>query len=83
MSYGTPLPRTRFLFPTTFLSMAQKFQFIHGINLNLTHVCVCCEIVFVFTYIIVVFVYKVKQAKNYSIKILPKNATNGFRTHAV
>ena len=41
-----------------------KFQFIDGINLNLTHVCVCvcCEIVFVFTYIaLVVFVYKVKQ----------------------
>ena len=39
-----------------------KFQFIDGINLNLTHVCVCCEIIFVFTYIaLVVFVYKVKQ----------------------
>ena len=41
-----------------------KFQFIDGINLNLTHVCVCCEIIFVFTYIaLVVFVYKVKQNK--------------------
>ena len=39
-----------------------KFQFIDGINLNLTHVCVCCEIIFVFTYIaLVVFVYKVKK----------------------
>ena len=39
-----------------------KCQFIDGINLNLTHVCVCCEIIFVFTYIaLVVFVYKVKQ----------------------
>ena len=39
-----------------------KCQFIDGINLNLTHVCVCCEIIFVFTYIsFVVFVYKVKQ----------------------
>ena len=38
------------------------FQFIDGINLNLTHVCVCCDIIFVFTYIaLVVFVYKVKQ----------------------
>ena len=41
-----------------------KFQFIDGINLNLTHVCVCCEIIFIFTYIaLVVFVYKVKQQK--------------------
>ena len=41
-----------------------KFQFIDGINLNLTHVCVCCEIIFVFTYIaLVVFVYKVKHEK--------------------
>ena len=41
-----------------------KFQFIDEINLNLTHVCVCCEIIFVFTYIaLVVFVYKVKQNK--------------------
>ena len=39
-----------------------KCQFIDGMNLNLTHVCVCCEIIFVFTYIaFVVFVYKVKQ----------------------
>ena len=39
-----------------------KCQFIDGINLNLTHVCVSCEIIFVFTYIaLVVFVYKVKQ----------------------
>ena len=50
-----------------------KCQFIDGINLNLTHVCVCCEIIFVFTYIaLVVFVYKVKQKNNNSIKILPK-----------
>ena len=41
-----------------------KFQFIDGINLNLTHVCVCCEIIFVFTYIaLVVFVYKVNPKK--------------------
>ena len=41
-----------------------KCQFIDGINLNLDHVCVCCEIIFVFTYIaFVVFVYKVKQKK--------------------
>ena len=25
-----------------------KCQFIDGINLNLTHVCVCCEIIFVY-----------------------------------
>ena len=49
-----------------------KCQFIDGINLNLTHVCVCCEIIFVFTYIaFVVFVYKVKQ-KNNSIKNITK-----------
>ena len=55
-----------------------KFQFIDGINLNLTHVCVCCEIIFVFTYIaLVVFVYKVKKKKN-SIKILPKMPRMGF-----
>ena len=59
-----------------------KCQFIDGINLNLTHVCVCCEIIFVFTYIaLVVFVYKVKKKKKKkkkSIKILPKMPRMGF-----
>ena len=60
-----------------------KFLFIDGINLNLTHDCVCCEIIFVFTYIaLVVFVYKVKKKKKFN-KNITKNATNGFRTHAV
>ena len=45
-----------------FFVHGSKFQCIDGINLNLTHVCVCCEIIFVFTYIaLVVFVYKVKK----------------------
>ena len=60
-----------------------KFQFIDGINLNLTHVCVCCKIIFVFTYIaFVVFVYKVNKQKSFN-KNITQNATNGFRTHAV
>ena len=60
--FGTPA--RDFFFPTTFFVHGSKCQFIDGINLNLTHVCVCCEIIFVFTYIsLVVFVYKVKQTK--------------------
>ena len=60
-----------------------KCQFIDGINLNLTHVCVCCEIIFVFTYIaLVVFIYKVKKKKLFN-KNITKNATSGIRTHAV
>ena len=48
----------RFFFSYDIFVHGSKFQFIDGINLNLTHVCVCCEIIFVFTYIaLVVFVY--------------------------
>ena len=68
---STPLPdilgtrmrsRRRNFFSYDIFVHGSKCQFIDGINLNLTHVCVCCEIIFVFTYIaLVVFVYKVKQ----------------------
>ena len=55
-------PRPRIFFSYDIFIHGSKCQFIDGINLNLTHVCVCCEIIFVFTYIaLVVFVYKVKQ----------------------
>ena len=54
--------RQRNFFSYDIFIHGSKCQFIDGINLNLTHVCVCCEIIFVFTYIaLVVFVYKVKQ----------------------
>ena len=57
-----PAPGTRIFFFYDIFVHGSKFQFLDGINLNLTHVCVCCEIIFVFTYIaLVVFVYKVKQ----------------------
>ena len=55
---------TRIFFSYDIIVHGSTFQFIDGINLNLTHVCVCCEIIFVFTYIaFVVFVYKVKKKK--------------------
>ena len=59
----TPGPAgSRHFFSYDIFVHGSKFQFIDGINLNLTHVCVCCEILFVFTYIaFVVFVFKVKQ----------------------
>ena len=64
---------TRNFFSYDIFFHGSKCQFIDGINLNLTHVCVCCEIIFVFTYIaLVVFIYKVKKKKKKSIKILPK-----------
>ena len=53
---------SRIFFSYDIFVHGSKFLFIDGINLNLTHVCVCCEIIFVSTYIaLVVFVYKVKQ----------------------
>ena len=78
-------PGGRIFFSYDIFVHGSKCQFIDGINLNLTHVCVCCEIIFVFTYIaLVVFVYKVKKKKKKKInKNITKNATNGFRTHAV
>ena len=58
------LPGREIFFPTTFFFHGSKCQFIDGINLNLTHVCVYCEIIFVFTYIaLVVFIYKVNKKK--------------------
>ena len=73
----------RFFFSYDIFVHGSKCQFIDGINLNLTPVCVCCEIIFVFTYIaFVVFVYKVKKKKIFN-KNITKNATNGIRTHAV
>ena len=57
-----PVHGARNFFSYDIFVHGSKCQFIDGINLNLTHVCVCCEIIFVFTYIaLVVFVYKVKQ----------------------
>ena len=56
--------RTRHFFSYDIFFHGSKCQFIDGINLNLTHVCVYCEIILVFTYIaLVVFIYKVKQNK--------------------
>ena len=59
---ASSVPGRRNFFSYDIFVHGSKCQFIDGINLNLTHVCVCCEIIFVFTYIaLVVFVYKVKQ----------------------
>ena len=79
LRYKKSPPGREFFFSYDIFVHGSKFQFIDGINLNFTHVCVCCEIIFVFTYIaLVVFVYKVKQNKNNSIKILPKMPRMGF-----
>ena len=80
-----PPPRCDFFFSYDIFVHGSTFQFIDGINLNLTHVCVCCEIIFILTYIaLVIFVYKVKEKKKIKInKNITKNATNGLPTHAV
>ena len=76
------LTETRQKFSYHIFVHGSKCQFIDGINLNLTHVCVCCEIIFVFTYIaFVVFVYKVKKKKKKKIyyqkcpKLEPRRVT--------
>ena len=38
-----PPPRPRFFFSYDIFVHGSKCQFIEGINLNLTHVCVCCD----------------------------------------